>query len=121
MIKDPLKKPQVLVIDDDLDLLETLSCVLDDLGYDVVSYGNGLAALDWLQDHRPSIILVDLMMPIMTGQEFIREKDKLDFLKNIPTLVMSASSNLESEYTSFIRKPFNFKMLKAIIDRTMSH
>lgn len=121
MNKDPLKKPQVLVIDDDLDLLETLSCVLDDLGYEVVSYGNGLQALDWLQDHRPSVILVDLMMPIMTGQEFIREKDKLEFLRSIPTLIMSASTNLEGEYTSFIRKPFNFNMLKAVLDKAMSH
>lgn len=120
MNKRTIKKPQVLVIDDDVDLRETLSCVLDDLGYEVVSYGNGIEALDWLQSHRPSIILVDLMMPIMTGQEFIREKDKIDFVKDIPTLIMSASTDL-SQYTTFIRKPFNLNMLKAILDKTVSH
>src|SRR4029453_111091 len=61
----------VLVVDDDPDIRETLRFVLEDAGYPVYCAENGREALQVLEGakHRPGLILLDLMMPIMSGEE----------------------------------------------------
>ncbi len=110
----------ILVIDDDLDMREVLRYVLNDIGYDMVACSNGREALDWLETHTPAIILVDLMMPVMNGREFLKEKAKIAALRPIPTLVMSASVYLE-EFPDgkFLKKPFDLHMLREVLLKTL--
>ncbi len=100
----------VLVIDDDYDLQQVLRYVLEDLGYTVVIRGNGKDALDYLAtiDPKPDLIILDLMMPIMTGREFLKIKAIDNKLQDIPVIIMSASVNLNIEFTDWnvLRKPF---------------
>lgn len=81
----------VLIVEDDTGLREALSDCLRDQGYRVVEAENGRAALDWLHTHDPPcLILLDLWMPVMTGEEFRRAQLHDPALAGIPVVVVSA-------------------------------
>ena len=81
----------VLVIDDDDDIRDTLSEIMQDLGYSVATAGNGADALMKLRGLKPQLILLDLSMPIMDGHEFRAEQVRDPALAEIPTVVMTAA------------------------------
>lgn len=83
---------QVLVVDDDEAIRETLTDVLSEEGFSVATAEHGVAALGYLRTHKhPCVIVLDLMMPVMSGAEF-REKQLADEgLARIPVIVMSAA------------------------------
>lgn len=82
---------RILVVDDDIDLRETLISVLEESGYDVVGAENGVAALSALRTGpRPSLVLLDLMMPVMDGPTFRLEQLKDPAIADIPVVVISA-------------------------------
>ena len=81
----------ILVVDDDADLRETLQVLLDDSGYGVTAVANGQAALDQLKaGARPSLILLDLMMPEMNGWQFLERAQADAVLDAIPVVIMTA-------------------------------
>src|SRR5918912_3194653 len=79
----------VLVVDDDPDILQTLGLCLTTEGYRVLTAANGREALDVLERERPSVILLDLMMPVMDGWQFVRELEKTG-RRGTPMIVLSA-------------------------------
>jgi len=81
----------ILVVDDDADLRETVELLLDDSGYDVTAVANGRAALDQLKGGaRPDLILLDLMMPEMNGWQFLERAQADSILDSIPVVIMTA-------------------------------
>jgi CheY-like chemotaxis protein len=90
----------VLVVEDDVDIRETLAEILDDEGYQVVTAGDGDEALCKLRDPsqpRPQVILLDLMMPVMSGAQFYAEKQKDPELARIPVVILSAVRRMEAK------------------------
>ncbi|MCU0680953.1 MAG: response regulator [Polyangiaceae bacterium] len=89
MADEPRK---VLVVDDDEDLRESLTALLTLEGFSVEGVCNGREALDYLRTHAPPcVIVLDLMMPVMSGAEFRAEQLRDDALASIPVFVLSAS------------------------------
>lgn len=85
------RRPSVLVVDDDEAIRQVISEVLLDEGYEVVCAENGLQALGELQRERPpDLVLLDLMMPVMSGWEVLEELQSSDELSRIPVVVVSA-------------------------------
>ena len=83
----------ILVVDDDPDVRDAIASVLGDEGYGVTSVGNGREALEHLHHRtRPSLILLDTMMPEMDGWSFRQELKKLPELSSIPIVILSAPS-----------------------------
>ena len=83
---------EILVVDDDPDIRESLREVLEDEGYAVACVGNGREALDYLhREPRPRVILLDLMMPVMDGWQFRREQQRDPSLAPIPVVVVSGT------------------------------
>ena len=83
----------ILVVEDDIDLRETLSEALRFEGYNVVGVEHGQAALRHLDSGaRPCAILLDLMMPVMDGWTFRQEMLKKPSLAGIPVVVMTAAT-----------------------------
>lgn len=82
----------ILLVEDDLDVREATTEVLQDAGYKVVSAVHGGEALDYLRraEELPGLILLDLMMPIMDGWQFRVEQEKDPRLATVPVVVMSA-------------------------------
>jgi two-component system, OmpR family, response regulator CpxR len=87
------RRRSVLVVDDDEAIRQVIAEVLRDEGYDVVCAANGVQALHELhkQDH-PDVMLLDLMMPVMSGWEVLEELQASDELSRIPVVVVSAMS-----------------------------
>lgn len=80
----------VLVVEDDNDVRTTLREFLVDEGYDVETATNGREALLHLQSNKPGLVLLDLMMPVMNGWEFLESKNKTPEFSEVPVLVLSA-------------------------------
>jgi CheY-like chemotaxis protein len=83
--------PTVLVIDDDLDIVDSIRDVLEDEGYTVIAATDGEEALVRLASVKPELILLDLAMPHMDGGTFREAQRRNPALAGIPTVVMSAA------------------------------
>ena len=109
----------VLLAEDDEDLREAMVDTLNDAGYSVAAVANGRDALEWLEDTPtpPKIILLDLMMPVMDGWQFLSERQKTPKVASVPVVVLSANGSfLEQGGTvAFLRKPVAVKPLLELI------
>jgi len=108
----------VLVVDDDPDIRETLRFVLEDAGYPVYLAENGKEALDLLAEiePRPGLILLDLMMPIMSGDEVLRALKAVHALAAIPVTVVTASgAPMPKEASSMLKKPLDLDALLRVV------
>ena len=87
-----MKRPTVFIVEDDADTREMLSKFLELEGYNVEAASNGRQALDRLGSGvAASVIVLDLMMPVMDGWEFRRRQVEDARLRIIPTIVVSAA------------------------------
>ena len=112
----------VMVVDDDEDLRNALGDVLREEGYQVVCVADGAEALSWLRGNpEPGIILLDLMMPIMSGWQFREQQRRDPRLAQIRTAVMTAIPNaraaeqLAADY--FLPKPVLLAELLEVVER----
>lgn len=89
---------KVLLVDDDEDDREFLLQVLGDSFPDVActTAVNGRDALEQLEDYRPDIIFLDLNMPLMDGRQFLRLIKQRTDLAEIPIVILSTSSDIET-------------------------
>lgn len=108
-------RPLVLLIDDDDDVRLSVSLLLRDEGYDVVEVSNGKEALDVLnRGLRPHAILLDLMMPVMSGWDFWDKHEERAELRCIPVVVLTATGLRQGAVGSarVIGKPVGVDELK---------
>jgi CheY-like chemotaxis protein len=80
---------KILVVDDEEDILEFLTTLLADNGYDVRTARNGVEAMDRVREDQPALILLDLQMPAETGTGFYRKLRDRKGLRDIPVIVIS--------------------------------
>jgi len=107
----------VLVVEDDFDLREMIEMLLGLEGLHPVGATNGREALQVLSglEPRPDVILLDLMMPEMSGWQFREAQLQAPDLASIPVVVMSAMTDRGIEGVPFLAKPFdNQQLLDAI-------
>jgi len=85
---------RIMVVEDDSDLREALAALLDDAGYDVATAAHGREALGELSSlRRPSLVLLDMMMPVLDGWGFMAACKRDPALSSIPVVVVSAGSS----------------------------
>jgi CheY-like chemotaxis protein len=90
-VSSPAHEDIILVVEDDEDLRDSLCALLEFEGFRAVGVFNGLEALRYLKAHGPPcVILLDLMMPGMSGGEFRARQLADDLLAHVPTIVVSA-------------------------------
>ena len=85
--------PSVLIVDDDSDFRRVLGEALADEGYRIVEAVNGKEALDRLAVEHPQLMLVDLLMPTMSGLELLQKVRKTPTLRGIPVVVITAAND----------------------------
>src|SRR5438445_11260430 len=86
----------VMVVDDDDDIRETISQLLERHGFDVVTAAHGGEAMQLLQDgDHPALILLDLMMPYVSGEEFRRMQLADQTMADIPVVLLSGAGRVE--------------------------
>jgi CheY-like chemotaxis protein len=114
----------ILIVEDEHDLRETMKDLLELEGYQTVTAGNGQEGLAQLQEMAGcSLILLDLMMPVMNGWEFLnalRHQERHCF-GDIPVVVVSAAANAIQEESrigcTVMKKPVDFARLLALVER----
>lgn len=121
-----MKKNTVLLVEDDPDILEAVSDLLREEGYQVLTATDGRKALDQLESpvHQEiALVLLDLMLPTMSGHEFLRElkKDPSRPWARIPIVVTSAAGS-EAERTAslvdgYVKKPIDLEMLLRVVSK----
>ncbi len=80
----------VLLVEDDDEIRELMRRTLQKDGWNVTEAVNGRAGLERLREKIPELIMLDLMMPVMDGFEFLLELRKVDAWRNIPVVVVTA-------------------------------
>ena len=122
VLPDPFGMPSVLVVEDHADLREMLAVLLETEGFQVQTAGNGVEALRSLDATRPSVILLDLMMPVMTGDEF-RERQLADpRFRDVPVICMTAAHDGRDRAAriradAYFQKPVDFERLIGAVRR----
>jgi CheY-like chemotaxis protein len=112
----------VLVVDDDETIRTTVAEALEFEGYAVASATNGAEALELVRQQRPQAIVLDLMMPVMDGWQFLEHCRADAGCAGTPVLVISASRRLPQEaaglgVTGCITKPFDLDVLLGAVER----
>jgi CheY-like chemotaxis protein len=111
---------RVLVVDDDLDVRVELAAGLRDLGCEVVCADNGEQALDYLRSGAPlpGLILLDLMMPVMDGNEFREHQRNDPLLAKIPVVVVTAGREPSRlPFAAIVRKPFRMDTIGKMVNK----
>ena len=120
---------KILVVDDDELNIDILTDILEDDGFDVITAENGQEALDALKadvDREIELILLDRMMPVMTGMECITEIRKNDLWKDIPVIFQTAANQpkdlIDGMATGayyYLTKPFDKNIVLSIVRSAM--
>jgi CheY-like chemotaxis protein len=123
------KERPILVVDDDSDIRDTLTAVLEGEGYRVVGARNGLEALRYLERAAPlpALILLDIMMPLMNGVQFRKAQKKNLSWREIAVIVMTASSRQDTvskmdgdhlDGMQYLSKPIGLTTLVDLVARS---
>jgi CheY-like chemotaxis protein len=105
----------VLVVDDDAEIRETMTLLLEQEGYTVIAAENGLQALEQLRERHPDVMLLDLMMPVMSGWEVLDELGESGELANVKIVVVSAMCAPGAR--ACLRKPVDLEELLDVVGR----
>jgi DNA-binding response OmpR family regulator len=113
-----MSKKRILVVDDEVDLVETVRFSLDLEGYDVLVAYNGEEALNQARKENPDLILLDLMLPKLDGYKVCRLLKFDERYKHIPILMLTAKiqekdkvTGMETGANEYITKPFEMDEL----------
>jgi diguanylate cyclase (GGDEF)-like protein/PAS domain S-box-containing protein len=114
----PDKSPRVLVTDDDTAVRLLVRAALEQAGFSVVEAENGAQAVTAFAEHRPEIVLLDVVMPVMDGYRACAEIRRLPGGANVPILMLTGLDDVESinkayeaGATDFASKPINWMVL----------
>ena len=104
----------ILIVEDEPSIRENLQMILEFEGYSVFTATNGKEGLQALQKMpRPCLILLDLLMPVLNGMEFLEAKSHEDAIASIPVCVVSGVAERPdlSKASGFVKKPIDLDAL----------
>lgn len=108
-----MHKPKILVVDDEPDVVELIERTLTPEGFDVILAYDGISALDLVDAERPDLVLLDIMMPMMSGYEVCEQIKANPQTQNIPVVCLTSAHTPDARTRSLkvgaaalIVKPF---------------
>ena len=114
-------RPTVLIVDDDMDIRDTIRMVLEHRGYRAVAAANGEEALRMLDASGPvDLILLDMMMPVMDGWGFRNSQPQGPAFVTIPVVVLTGDGRASSKAAAigaagYLKKPLDLDDLLAVV------
>ena len=113
---------KLLIVEDESDLRNMLEYALSDDGYSLTSVANGSSAWQSMTTDRPQLVLLDWMLPDISGVELLRRMRRTEALKDVPVIMLTAKAEeqdkitgLDSGADDYVVKPFSIKELSARI------
>lgn len=120
-------KHHILIVEDETDIRDNLRDFFEMEGYRATTAPHGAAALEFLESagnstDKPDMILLDLMMPVMSGFEFVQQYRKSHLAYSVPIVVMSADNQTERKTREmgvdhYIKKPLELDSLVQLVER----
>jgi len=119
-----MERKKILICDDDEGILDMLEIILDDAGFDVYPEQNSLNVMETICGCRPHVMLLDLWMPMLSGDQVLMAVRENAATTNLPVIVISASPEgktiaLAAGASAFLAKPFDIDMLTSLIEKLM--
>lgn len=108
---------RILVLDDDLAILDALSDILEYSGYEVNTLSRGDRVLEVIEQNKPDLILLDVMLADLDGRKICQNIKQKEYAGKIPVIMISGTHNLadclygEGAPDDFIAKPFDLETL----------
>lgn len=119
------RAPVILVVDDDPNIVRIVTVKLERNGFRVLSAVNGQDGLDSIAQTRPELVLLDVMMPVMDGIEFVEKLKESPDLRTIPVFLLTARGQMEDKKNAYrigvedyITKPFS---PNEVLERVRAH
>ena len=112
---------RVLIVDDDPNIRRMIVAALKRDGYAFLEAPNGRDALDLMRAEHPDVVVLDLMMPILSGWDVLAERQREPELMRIPVILISANrdpeiaSAVDKGICAFLPKPFDIGALSALV------
>jgi CheY-like chemotaxis protein len=117
-------KPQLVIADDEADIRRLIVFLLR--SYDLFEAQNGKRALELITEAQPDLVLLDVMMPEMTGLEVLVAMRENPLMASIPVILLSAKGQtyeieqgLQSGATRYLVKPFESQALRACVEEVL--
>ena len=114
----------VLVVDDDIDIRCTVAEILREEGFRVREARNGVEALEKVAVERPDLVLLDLLMPGMSGWQVLQTLRSTKRYRTLPVVVLSAVPEVRATvdgYADYIEKPISFARLLRLVESIRAH
>jgi len=111
---------KVLVVDDDVDIRETLVEVFLDEGYEVVAAGDGAQAMVLLRTEAPCVVVLDLLMPNVGGTEVYARMQSDAVLSLIPVVISTSDPSRAPAGATVVRKPVDLERMVDLVRRLCS-
>ena len=115
---------KILVVDDERQIVKLVEINLRKAGYDVVCAYDGVEALEKVQNDRPDMIVLDVMMPRMNGFDVLKKLQANPETEQIPVIMLTAKAQdadifagWQSGVSSYLTKPFNPRELLTFVQR----
>jgi CheY-like chemotaxis protein len=115
---------EVLVCDDEQEILEIVKLILEDEGYEVLAVSNSLDVESMREHKRPELVVIDLWMLALSGDQVVAVLREIENLKKISVIVISATSDgrqiaFAAGANEFIAKPFDIDNMITTVKRFM--
>lgn len=116
----PNKK--ILLCDDDEGILDMLEILLEDSGYEIYAERNSLNVHKIIAEYQPDLLVLDLWMPVLSGDQLVRSIRKNPALQDLPVIIISASRDgqeiaANAGANEFLAKPFDISELLENINK----
>ena len=120
----PMNKKFIFIVEDSKEIQNLIGDLYSNKGYKLECASNGLEALEKLRvfDELPSLILLDIGMPLMDGFQFRKEQEKDSILTEIPVIVLTGDVDAEAQSIRMgahghLQKPFSAGNLYSVVDK----
>ena len=114
---------KILIVDDEQSLRELLEAIVSELGYEVLTASNGKQALELIAHTRPTLVISDVMMPVMDGYRLLENIKSHASWHNIKILLVSAvqiNKQVPYQADGYIAKPYDLDVLEEVIERLVN-
>ena len=113
----------ILIVDDERPVREFLAELFESAGHRILQAVHGRQALDLVQQARPDLVISDIMMPVLGGDELCRRLKANPSTGAIPVILMSAAGRrpgVDAGADAYIDKPFNLDAVEALVERSLA-
>lgn len=116
---------KILICDDDEGILDVLELILEETGHTIVPEINSLNVLALLDQQKPDLVILDLWMPVLSGDQLLKMIRTIPAYSHLPVIIISASRDGEQIATdhsasAFIPKPFDYDSLIEVVEKLLN-